>query len=176
MRNALVTSALRLLQRDGATALTVRNITAEAGCSTTGVYTYFGGKQGLIDQIFVAGFESFDEATGPALRSDDLFAAGWAYRQWALANPTQYMVMFGRAVPDYAPSEAARWRALQSFFDLAEAVGRVRPGPDHADRAFHLFATLHGYVMLELAGMASETIEQSDALFEGALRSLESGL
>ena len=43
-------------------ALTVRNVAAAAGCSTTGVYTYFGGKDGLVDAIFVDGFEKFDAA------------------------------------------------------------------------------------------------------------------
>ena len=65
MHVTLVRAALTVLQRDGAAALTVRNITAEAGCSTTGIYTYFGGKQGLVEAIFVEGFESFDR-TRPA--------------------------------------------------------------------------------------------------------------
>ena len=62
MHVTLVQAALTVLQRDGAAALTVRNITAEAGCSTTGIYTYFGGKNGLVEAIFVEGFESFDAA------------------------------------------------------------------------------------------------------------------
>ena len=94
-----------MLQRDGAAALTVRNITAEAGCSTTGIYTYFGGKHGLVEAIFVEGFESFDRARPRRCsRPTTCRRAGRAYREWALANPTQYMVMFGRAVPDFVPS------------------------------------------------------------------------
>ncbi len=113
-----------MLQRDGAAALTVRNITAEAGCSTTGVYTYFGGKHGLVEAIFVEGFESFDRASAPLLEADDLLAAGPRYRRWALANPTQYMVMFGRAVPDFVPSEAG-----------PASGARSRSRPRRGDRA-----------------------------------------
>ena len=87
-----------------AAALTVRNVASEAGCSTTGIYTYFGGKNGLVEAIFVEGFESFDAATAPFMEVDDLAGGCRAYREWALANPTQYMVMFGRAVPDFVPS------------------------------------------------------------------------
>ena len=169
MRTALVRAALTVLQRDGASALTVRNITAEAGCSTTGVYTYFGGKQGLVEAIFVEGFESFDRAVVPLLSKDDTLASGRAYRRWALANPTQYMVMFGRAVPDFTPSEAALQRAVQSFAALAETIERVAPGDDYAERAFHVFATLHGYVMLELSGMGAATEAESSVLYERAL-------
>lgn len=176
MREALVQAALKVLQRDGAAALTVRSITAEAGCSTTGVYTYFGGKQGVVEAIFVEGFESFDRAVRPPLAADDVVGAGRAYRQWALANPIQYMVMFGRAVPDFEPSDAARMRAVQSFADLAAAIRRVAPTDDYAQVAFHFFATVHGYVMLELSGMGAATREESDQLYERALSVLGSGL
>ena len=174
MRARLVAAALAVLQRDGASALTVRNITAEAGCSTTGVYTYFGGKQGLVEAIFVEGFESFDRAVVPLMAAGDMPASGRAYRRWALDNPTQYMVMFGRAVPDFTPSAQARERAVQSFAALAESIQRIAPGADYAERAFHVFATVHGYVMLELSGMGAPTEQESDVLYERALASLGS--
>ena len=103
-----------------------------------------------------------------------MLASGRAYRRWALANPTQYMVMFGRAVPDFTPTEAALQRAVQSFAALAETIERVAPGDDYAERAFHVFATLHGYVMLELSGMGAPTEEESSVLYERALHALGS--
>ena len=172
MRSDLVRAALAVLQREGPAGLTVRNITQEAGCSTTGVYTYFGGKHGLVEAIFREGFDSFDEAVRSGLESGDLHAAGRAYRRWALDHRTQYMVMFGRAVPDYVPSDAARERALMSFAILAEGVQRAAPGDDHAERAYHLFATVHGYVMLEMAEMSAATETESEALYERALHTL----
>jgi hypothetical protein len=98
--------------------------------------------------------------------------SGHADRDWALAHPTQYMVMFGRAVPDYEPSPEAHARSLESFFRLVAVVDSLRPGDDAAERAYHYWATVHGYVMLELAGMGAQTIEQSDALYERALDQL----
>ena len=172
MRTELVDAALSILQREGAAGLTVRNITNEAGCSTTGVYTYFGGKHGVVEAIFLDGFASFDAAVRPGLESGDLAAAGRAYRTWALDHRTQYMVMFGRAVPDYVPSDAARERALMSFALLADGVQRAAPGEDFAERAYHLFATVHGYVMLEMAEMSAATDTEAEALNERALRSL----
>lgn len=171
MRAALIEAALTVLQRDGAAALTVRNITAEAGCSTTGVYTYFGGKNGLVEEIFRNGFEAFDTEVGPDLEAGDLVATGHAYRRFALSHPTQYMVMFGRAVPDFVPSPAAFERALQSFLKLTDGVRRAgleRP----EQRALHLFATVHGYVMLEMAGMVPPSDEPFDELYARALDSI----
>jgi AcrR family transcriptional regulator len=182
MRSGLVAAAIAVLQRDGASALTVRSITAEAGCSTTGIYTYFGGKQGLVEAIFVDGFEAFDAAIDPSLDAGDLPAAGRTYRRWALANQTQYMVMFGRAVPEYEPSDNARTRALMSFAKLAAGVAAVLADrhPERtdsidavaADRAYHVFATVHGYVMLELAGMAGATSDESERLYELAIEAV----
>ena len=169
MHVTLVRSALTVLQRDGASALTVRNIAAEAGCSTTGIYTYFGGKNGLVEAIFAEGFESFDAATAPFREVDDLAGGCRAYREWALANPTQYMVMFGRAVPDFVPSGDALRRALQSFHGLADAIRRIAPGDDYLERAYRVFATQHGCVMIELAGMVPPVGAPAGELYERAI-------
>lgn len=182
MRTRLVDAALSILQREGAAALTLRHITQSAGCSTTGVYTYFGGKHGLVEAIFLDGFESFDRAVGEGFAAGDLRAAGRAYRAWALAHQTQYMVMFGRAVPDYDPSPEAYERSIDSFFRLVDAVGAVGAGRDGgngddsedevAARAYHYWATIHGYVMLEIAGMGAPDPDEAEALYERALQVL----
>jgi AcrR family transcriptional regulator len=168
MRSTLLRAALTVLQRDGAAALTVRNITAEAGCSTTGVYTYFGGKHGLVEAIYVEGFESFDRALSAPYAAGDLVESGRAYRRWAVANPTHYLVMFGRAVPDFVPSAVAHARASLSFDGLVAAVALVGAA-DPLASAYHLFATVHGYVMLELVGIAPLGVDVFDDLYEVGL-------
>ncbi len=149
----------------GAAALTVRAITVEAGCSTTGVYTYFGGKQGLVEAIYLDGFDSFDREVSERLVAGDLLDAGRAYRRWALANPTHYLVMFGSAVPDFEPSDAARARARVSFAALVDAVA-AEGAPDPPSAAYRLYATVHGYVMLELVRLGPADPSQLEALYE----------
>ena len=111
-------------------------------------------------------------------------AAGWglgqlrggpgrAYRQWALANPTHYLVMFGRAVPDYEPSDGAGEKAGASFQALIEAVAVTGAAPTDLEAlgaAYHLYATVHGYVMLELVGMGPVDGEHIDKVYENGLR------
>ncbi|MDH3303159.1 MAG: TetR/AcrR family transcriptional regulator [Acidimicrobiia bacterium] len=172
MRQRLLDAALGVLQHEGAAALTVRNITERAGCSTTGIYTYFGGKHGLVEAIFLNGFESFDDALTPHYRSGDLASAGRAYRRWARANPIHYLVMFGRAVPDFEPSERAAERAAQSFQSLVDAVAARSTADGDSDplaAAYHLYATVHGYVMLELVGMGPAEARRLDELYEDGL-------
>lgn len=172
MRQTLLDASLSVLQHDGAAALTVRNITDRAGCSTTGIYTYFGGKHGLVEAIFLDGFDSFDEALTPHYDAGELIKAGRAYRRWALANPTHYLVMFGRAVPDFDPSEQAAERAAASFQRLVDAVAGATTLAGDIDplaAAYHLYATVHGYVMLELVGMGPAETGSLDDLYENGL-------
>ena len=177
-RRLILDAALTVLARDGESAFTVRNIAAEAGCSTTGVYTWFGGKAGLVDAIFVEGFESFDAALAPAYGAGDLLASGRAYRQWALANRTHFLVMFGRAVPDVRPGDAALARGYESFERLVAHVQRVRPDLTEAeafDWAYHVNATVHGYVLTELTEMSTAP-DRTGELYELGLRRLVSPL
>lgn len=173
-RRAILDAALAVLAREGEAGFTVRRIAEAAGCSTTGVYTWFGGKAGLVDAIFVEGFESFDAALEPAYASGDTAAAGREYRRWALANPTHFLVMFGRAVPDVRPGEAALARGLASFERLVAHVREVRPDLDDDqafDWAYHVNATVHGYVLTELTGMSTAP-HRAEELFELGLRRL----
>lgn len=168
-KQSLLDAAIEVLRRDGAAALTVRAITDEAGCSTTGIYTHFGGKNGLVEALFVDGFESFDRSLTPAYERDDLDEAGRCYRRWAIDNPTRYLVMFGRAVPDFQPGPEALDRAGRSFGLLVSALGR-RGVVEPTAAAYHLYACLHGYVMLELMGLTPPGIDSPDELFERGLR------
>lgn len=159
-RDAILHAALRLLRAEGASGLSLRTITAEAGCSTTGVYTWFGGKDGLVEAIFVDGFTRFGDALRESVSGAnglaDLMGQAMAYRTWALANPTHYKVMFGGLVPNFVPSPAAVVVSLQTFVMLsdnvarAQAEGSLAPG-DPAEIAKHLWAAIHGYVSLEFA-------------------------
>ena len=56
----------------------------------------------------------------------------------------------------------------RSFDRLVDAVAAARPAlDDTAARrwAFHLWATVHGYVMLELQGMAPPDVGEAEELF-----------
>ncbi len=165
MRRVVLDAGLAVLGRDGAAGLTVRAVAAQAGCSTTGVYTYFGGKHGLVEAMYLEGFLSFREHLATPLASGDLIEAGHRFRRWALANSTHYLVMFGRAVPDFEPGEEAMAAAQAAFTDLIDAVAAAG-ATDAFGSAYHLFATVHGYVMLELVGMGPADPDQLDAMYE----------
>ena len=109
------------------------------------------------------------EVLGVLLLALSFATAATAYRRWALANPVRYLVMFGRAVPDFEPSAAARERAEASLAGLGAAVA-ANGAPDPVDGAYHLYATVHGYVMLELIGLGPPEADVVEARYDAGLR------
>jgi AcrR family transcriptional regulator len=168
---ALLDAARRLLAEEGASALTVRRLAAEAGLSTMAIYSRYGGKDGIVDALYIEGFERLAEAMrGARMTKDpigDLDRCGQAYRSFALANPTSYAVMFQNVVPDFHPSEAAMVTAAQTLDLLAQLVqraidaGKFAPG-DASALAGLLWAAQHGIVSLELGDSAPPWINFND--------------
>ena len=164
LRKFLLDTAGRLLAEEGPAALTMRRVSAEVGCSTTVLYTLFGGKDGLAGGLYREGFvrfrRRFDElppSAGPIARIRDLSAA---YRAGALAEPHYYRVMFLGAIPGFVPGpddQAVGGQTFQYLIDAARdciEAGVYRPG-DPAAVASVLWAAAHGVISLEVAGVFS---------------------
>ncbi len=154
-RETLLDAALRLLVERGPAALRIRDVAAAAEQSTMGVYTHFGSKQGLLEQLYLHGFGRLEEQL-ETVPSDDggrqeLLAFALAYRTFALENEALYGLMFERATPDFVPSDASRLAGLATFEMLATRVAAWRPDfTDPAADAHLVWATMHGLVSIEL--------------------------
>jgi AcrR family transcriptional regulator len=153
-RETLLDTALRLLEERGPGALRIRDLAAAAEQSTMGVYTHFGSKQGLLEQLYLQGFRRLEDRLNsvPEGRGQqELLAFALAYRAFALDNEALYGLMFERATPDFVPSDASRLAGLATFEMLADRVAEWRP--DFTDPAAHahlVWATMHGLVSIEL--------------------------
>jgi AcrR family transcriptional regulator len=157
VRDALLRAARELLDDRGPDALVVRDIAARAGVSPMGVYNRFGSKDGVLDTLITQGFTELTAAvTVPPDEPLSQLAAGLAaYRDFALANPWMYRLMFDQPVANYVPSSDAMATAKESFgrlvdgVRLALAAGDLRPG-DPVEIAQRLWGGVHGAVSLEL--------------------------
>src|SRR3954469_24293867 len=154
-RETLLDAALRLLEERGPGALRVRDLAAAAEQSTMGVYTHFGSKQGLLEQLYLLGFQRLEShlngvpSNGQARQ--ELLSFALAYRAFALDNEALYGLMFERATPDFIPSDASRLAGLSTFQMLASRVAEWRPDfTDPAADAHLIWATMHGLVTIEL--------------------------
>lgn len=183
---ALLSAAHRLLAEDGPEALTVRRIAAEAAMSTMNVYSRFGGKDGVIDELFAEGFRRLIAEVEAIPTTDDvvgdLMAIAHAYRAFAIAHPTYYGIMFRSSVPGFEPSPESVSVALGG---LAQFVSRVEHGQelgqivaddcDPQEIAAWLWATCHGIVSLELDGIASDYLSW-ESIFVNGMRTAIAGL
>src|ERR687897_2619453 len=154
-RASLLDAALRLLEERGPGALRIRDLAAATEKSTMGVYTHFGSKQGLLEQLYLHGFERLEERLNSVPSAgqgrQELLAFALAYRQFALDNEALYGLMFERATPDFVPSDASRMAGLRTFEMLAARVADWRPDfTDPAADAHLVWATMHGLVSIEL--------------------------
>lgn len=160
VRRLVLDAASRLLEAEGPDALTMRRIAGEVGCSTSVLYTMFGGKAGVAEGLWREGFERLRDAMERVTDDDPLgrlAALGRVYRENALANRAYYAIMFQRPIPGFRPSPEAYAESLQPLRILVDAAADcVRAGvfrdADPARVAGVLWAAAHGAVSLELAG------------------------
>ena len=179
---SLVDAAIAVLEDDGPAALTVRRVAADAGVSPQSVYNHLGGKQGVVDAVFVAGFDGLRDAFAdlPAVDPLQVLVAGaHRYRELAHRHPAIYAVMFDRAVPGYVPTDEAKDHARAAFDELVDRVqeamdsGDLRPA-DPVDVAQQLWSSCHGAVSLELRGLGF--VADVDAQYAGLVESILRGL
>jgi AcrR family transcriptional regulator len=154
-RESLLEAALGLLEERGPGALRIRDLSGAVGKSTMGVYTHFGSKQGLLEQLYLHGFSRLEDRlrtvpfAGQARR--ELLAFALAYREFALGNEALYGLMFERATPDFVPSDNSRMAGLKTFEMLVQRIAGWRPALADAAASAHLvWAAMHGLVSIEL--------------------------
>jgi AcrR family transcriptional regulator len=178
----LLAAAEAVLVRDGPSGLTVRAVATEAGIAPMGVYSRLGSKDGLVDALLIRGFDRLRAALGAADEADPLQrlrGCGRRYRQFALANPHFYAIMFEEPIPRDQLSDAVAEHAAAAFgtlvrsVELAAAVGQVI-APDATEVAQQMWNAVHGAVALELRGMILTPDPQ--ATFEAFLVTILRGL
>jgi AcrR family transcriptional regulator len=179
VRDEMLQAAVGLLDDHGPDALQTRKVAGAAGTSTMAVYTHFGGMRALIAEVAEEGLRQFDAALTVPHTADpvaDLFVIGAAYRRYAIERPHMYRLMFGSTSAHgiNAPSRnvltltvAEIEQRYPSFAHVVRGVhrcmlaGRITVGSVDDDlavvtTAVQVWALIHGFVMLELAGYYGE--------------------
>ena len=183
----LLAAAEAVLVREGPGGLTVRAVAAEAGIAPMGVYNRLGGKEGLVDALLIKGFDRLraavdaagvDPAPGADLRAR-FYDCGRRYREFALANPHFYAIMFEDVIPhefdnpEVGVHAEAAFYALVRTVELTAAAG-VIAAPDPVEVAQQIWSALHGAVALELKGLIQT--ENPAATYQSSLDTLIRGL
>ncbi|ACQ79402.1 transcriptional regulator, TetR family [Beutenbergia cavernae DSM 12333] len=108
MVDDIVGVARRQLGEVGPAALSLRAIARELGIVPSAVYRYFAGRDEILTALITSGYTRLGDAvaeTDAALPADDV-TARWVTvwrttREWSLAHPHEYALLYGTPVPGY---------------------------------------------------------------------------
>lgn len=181
LRGRLIDRAAALVFDDGVGALNLRRLAADAGTSTTAVYSLFGNKAGLLESLYLEAARRFGlrlaevDVTGDPV--DDVVRLGIAYRDYALREPHLYAIMFDRSAAEF--DDEARLEAAATIGPLVDAVRRGQEAGALRKVAPELVAlscwgVAHGLVSLELAGSVPPGLDVAGG-YEDALRAMVDG-
>lgn len=171
----------------GASALSLNAIAKRMGMSGPALYRYFAGRDELITALIRDAYRSladtFRQAAAGADAADTadaedsgLTVLAHALRNWALADPQRYFLIYGTPVPGYRAPEDVTEIASGIMTALLDACAALPPGgsraapfdahledhrqwadghpapPAAVHRALSFWTRLHGVLSLELAG------------------------
>jgi AcrR family transcriptional regulator len=180
------------IRAEGPGALSLRSISRSLGISAPAIYHYFPDRDSLIADLIVEAFTSLGASQAAAAESlpsrppEARFRAlGAAYRNWALAYPQRYLLIFGAPLPGFRmppeagfPEVAYALEPLKSVFrDGASGGGGASEGmtvqEEAATRlAFIVWSRVHGLVMLELGGLFETSPTDPEELYLGEIEEM----
>jgi AcrR family transcriptional regulator len=164
LRDALLTAALAMLEREGPAALSLRALARAVGVSAMAPYHHFADREALLAAVAIAGFERLqqqkaeNEAAHVSAR-DALVAGAANYVRFILDNPNLYRLMKGpefsssKRHPELSEAAAAPGRTLVKLIARLLDENDVR-GPTE-QYALALWGLAHGVGTLALDGQLS---------------------
>lgn len=163
MRVRLLDAAHAIFAVDGVAGLTNRRIALEAGTTTQSIYTYFGSRDALVEEMYRSAIRSvnaiFDDAISHAAADRTkstilgvFTEAAEGYRRFCLANPAQFRMLIAREPGGDPFGEAGvRDRMVEELVRFGRSGG-AWPDAVYEGRVRMTVAAIHGFMMSELSG------------------------
>ncbi len=159
LRQALVESAIKLIEVRGPTGFSLSEAAKQAGVTPAAVYRHFEGRDDLIAEVALEGYKIFadlmqfayDKGQPSALAAFE--ATGRAYLAFARRYPGYYISMFESGIsvnrtPELAAASSnARGILEQAAEDLGKHIPKDKRPPASMFSA-HILAMSHGVVEL----------------------------
>ncbi|MFJ2640235.1 TetR/AcrR family transcriptional regulator [Streptomyces sp. NPDC087511] len=206
---AIKDEAKKQLVAEGAAKLSLRAVARELGMASSALYRYFPSRDELLTALIVDAYDSVGETAETAHRAARAEAtthvARWiavtrAVREWALAHPHEYALIYGSPVPGYTAPQATIGPASRVGLVLisvvadayrtdglalppladdlrAEAdrmVAEFAPGlpPQAAPPLIAAWSQLFGLISFEVFGQFHRVVEAREAFFRDAVTEL----
>jgi AcrR family transcriptional regulator len=208
---AIKDEARRQLAAEGAAKLSLRAVARELGMVSSALYRYFPSRDDLLTALIIDAYDSVGEAAETALEgaADAGPVQRWiavceAVREWALAHPHEYALIYGSPIPGYKAPDTTVRAASRVAFALLGIVREARLGPgvslpplpaDLASEAERMaadfasdlppalapalvaaWAQLFGLIGFEVFGQFHRVVEERAAFFRHAAGRLAHGV
>ena len=168
--------AWQQLATTGVAALSLNAIAKQVGMSGPALYRYYASRDDLLTELIREAYRSLaDSIQAAAAAGADLAGLARAFRDWALADPQRYFLIYGTPVPGYhAPRDTAEisTEIMAMLIEASAALpvdGPATPLDAEIDRhrdwagehpapaavlgrALSFWTRIHGVLSLELAG------------------------
>jgi AcrR family transcriptional regulator len=202
-RDEAKAAALRQIAAAGPHSLSLNAIGRELGMTGPALYRYFAGRDDLLTELISDGYhdladavEAAASASADASPADRIRALARAYREWAVAQPHRYLLLFGTPVPGYAAPAHTIEAATRTLHAFLEPIAALDPGsrapalegqftagladrnPEHpwSGPVLRLgvsgWTRMHGVVSLEVEGHFGPMGFDPGLLFEAEVESL----
>jgi AcrR family transcriptional regulator len=184
----------RQVDEGGLAALSLNAIAKEMGMSGPALYRYYASRDELLAALIVDGYADLTRAVEGAER--ELAAVARAYREWALAHPRRYGLLFGERPEGFRDPEEAI-AAIQGAMNVVVGILAARDAPPAPDalapaledwagrreglegvpagvlrQGVRFWTRVHGIVSLELAGVLADMGLDAGALIADEVASL----
>ncbi|WP_380163650.1 TetR/AcrR family transcriptional regulator [Jannaschia sp. R86511] len=132
MRGVILDTARAHLAEHGAGGLSLRAVARDVGMVSSALYRYFDSRDALLTALIIDAYDGLGDAVeaaeGTVTRED--LTGRWAAicrttRDWALADPQQYALVYGSPVPGYAAPQDTVGPATRVTRLLADLLGDV---------------------------------------------------
>ncbi|BAG23365.1 MULTISPECIES: TetR/AcrR family transcriptional regulator [Streptomyces] len=206
---AIKDEARKQLAAEGAAKLSLRAVARELGMVSSALYRYFPSRDDLLTALIVDAFDAIGavaeraakewegkEREGKAPHAERWIAVACAVREWGLAHPHEYALIYGSPVPGYiAPMDTVgpASRVGLVFIDIVRTASRAEElavpplAPELRSDAERMtaefaegvppaavaalvaaWAQLFGLISFELFGQFNRVVEAREPLFRQA--------
>ena len=149
-RRRIVTAALRLIDREGLDAFTMRRLGRDLGVEAMALYHYFPSKEALLDEVVERVVAEMEPPRGQAAGWEDVFRQVLrSYRDLAHVHPHVFPLLGRRTVRRAEGLQPVEWA-----LDLLRQAGFDPEGALHGFRTLSSYA--FGYALSEVWGFALE--------------------
>jgi len=166
LRLVLIESALRVIEKEGAGAVSLHALTKRAGVSSGAAYHHFASREQLLAAVAAQGFERLVaemRRVAPTMTEDPLAyleGLGRAYIRFAITHRGHFRVMFRAELRAHLSKEErqksdAALDLLQHAIVACQQTGRLAAG-DVKALALLAWSTVHGASELWIEGSLSD--------------------